>query len=59
MSTVFEVLPLFLSFSLVALAWQSWRNLSTIQRELERHARGREIKRRVLAEVAKQKAVQP
>lgn len=59
MSTVFEVLPLVLSFSLIALSVHSWRNLSNIQRELERHARGREIKRRVLAEVAKQKAVQP
>lgn len=59
MSTVFEALSFSLCISLVVLSVHSWRNLSSIQRELERHARGREIKRRVLAEVAKQKAVQP
>lgn len=50
-------------FLFAALAWCFYELASikqtSIKRELERHARGREIKRRVLAEVAKQKAVQP
>jgi len=48
-------------FLFAALAWCFYElaciKQTSIKRELERHARGREIKRRVLAEVAKQKAV--
>ena len=43
----------------LAFAWQSWRDLDAIRRELERHQRGRAIRARVLAEAAKLKAVQP
>jgi len=41
----------------IALAWQCWRDLDAIRLELQRHKRGRAIKRRVLAEAAKLKAV--
>nr|AGC72360.1 hypothetical protein [uncultured bacterium A1Q1_fos_2004] len=61
MSTVFEVLPILCSFSLflsILHLWQCRRDLTKLSREIERHEQGREIKRRVLGELAR-KAVQP
>lgn len=50
---------LFLSLLCIGFAWQCWRDLDAIRREVERHQRGRVIRARVLAEAAKLKAVQP
>lgn len=59
MSTTTIVLLVTLLAGLV-LAWQCWRDLAQIRRELDRHQRGRAIRARVLAEVAKLRTeVQP
>jgi|688.fasta_scaffold778725_3 hypothetical protein len=51
---------LFLSLLCIGFAWQCWRDLAAIRRELERHQRGRAIRERVLAEAAKLRTeVQP
>lgn len=48
---------LFLSLLCIGFAWQCWRDLDSIRREVERHQRGRAIKARVLREVTKLQAV--
>lgn len=35
------------------LAWQAWRDLDQLKREVERHEQGQTIKRRVLGELAR------
>ena len=55
-TTIVLFIPLLAGF---VLAWQSWRDLDAIRRELERHQHGRIIRARVLREAAKLKAVQP
>ena len=51
---------LFLSLLCIGFAWQCWRDLDAIRRELDRHQRGQAIRARVLAEVAKLRTeVQP
>lgn len=56
MSTTTIVLFIPLLAGLV-FAWQCWRDLAAIRRELQRHQRGRAIRARVLAEAAKLQAV--
>jgi hypothetical protein len=56
MSTTTIVLLVTLLAGLV-FAWQCWRDLAAIRRELERHQRGRAIRERVLAEAAKLQGV--
>jgi hypothetical protein len=44
---------LFLSLLCIGFAWQCWRDLAQIRRELDRHQRGQAIRARVLAAAAK------